>query len=179
MLLSLLLDAAVLVPAVLLLIRLRRWAASSNSGATIAAWPVQVIVPLQMAIALFWLYAVFIGMRTVAWIVFPLVPWMVYAIINLIQIVFLLVVVPASLIILGNAWMRHHPLPNSWSLGKIWLGFVAITAFSFALGSVPVTDASTSAGVMLMLALITTLFLTQWWIASHPIREDIRKNDDR
>jgi hypothetical protein len=178
MLAQILLDAAVLVPTAFLLIRLSRWARSPKAQFAIAAWPPQVVVPLQMVIALFWFYGVYIGWRTIAWVIFPLVPYLVYAAVNLVQAVFLLVVIPSSLIIVGNAWMRNHPLPNSWSLGKIWVAFLAVVATAFALGSLPVDDVETSAGVMLILSTITVLFLTQWWIASHPIREHTRKNDD-
>jgi hypothetical protein len=169
MVLLLVTYAIALLGAGALLTRVRAWVHSERGKASVRAWPPAVVIPLQSAIALFWVQA-FLAFRWITWNLAQVLddPW--WSMLRSGQVVFLLVVVPVTVAIVGNSWLRLHPLPEAWSLGRIWLGGLAAIPLATSVGAFPADGAKDAAGLALLFVALTTLFLTRWWLISHPIQ---------
>jgi hypothetical protein len=163
--------AVTVAGAVAALAAMRHWVHSSAGIDSVRKWPATAVIPLQTAIALLWLQALF-SLPWLAWNLAQIVsdPW--WSILRSAQVVFLLVLTPLSVVLVGDSWLRLHPLPPFWSLARIlWGGLVAI-AVAITFGYLRVDGAHEAAGLMFMFAVLTTLFLVRWWLITHPISRE-------
>jgi len=83
------------------------------------------------------------------------------------------VAIPGSLVIVDAAWLRLHRIPSPWTLGRIWGLAVLISIGGAAVGEVFPNDVvSISMSIVLLFAVVSAVFLTAWWIVSHPVVAD-------
>jgi hypothetical protein len=153
------------------LMPIRAWVHSTRGRESLSAWPVAAVIPLQTAIALLWLQALF-SLPWIAWNLAQVVadPW--WSVIRAAQVVFLLAFVPLTVAMVGDSWLRFHPLPKAWSLARIWLGGLVATAIATSIGALPADGSGEAAGLAFMFSVLTTLFLTRWWLITHPIKRN-------
>ena len=175
MVLTILSYAIAVVGAVAALVPIRRWVRSASGNESLGTWPATLVIPLQAAIALFWLQALF-SLRWIAWNLAQVIsdPW--WSLLRSAQVVFLLVFTPVAVTLVGDSWLKLHPLPPLWSLDRIWLGGFAALCVGTIIAFLDTEAAQEAAGLTFMFALLTTLFLTRWWLITHPIR---REEDQR
>jgi hypothetical protein len=159
------------VGAVAALVSVRRWVHSASGKQSVRTWPVTLVIPLHTAIALLWLQALF-SFPWLAWNLAQVIsdPW--WSILRSAQVVFLLVFTPVAVAFVGDSWLRLHPLPTLWSLERILLGGFAAIALAVAITFSGAEGADDVGGLMFMFALLTTLFLTRWWLITHPIKRE-------
>jgi hypothetical protein len=171
MVLFLLSYVVTIAGAVAALAPLRQWVHSSAGIESVRRWPVTAVIPLQTAIALLWLQALF-SFPWLAWKLSQIVgdPW--WSMLRSAQVVFLLVFTPLSVALVGDSWLRLHPLPPFWSLQRILLGGFAAVAIVTTIMYLPVDGANEVGGLMFIFAVLTTLFLARWWFITHPIRRE-------
>ena len=160
---------AALVLAVWPLIALRRWTRSHHGKETLRGWEAAVVIPAQGAAAFLWLW-MFVDLPWTFYILGTLAGgwWGVPA---LFVIAFLFILLPGGLIILDAAWLRLHPMASQWTLGRIWGAAGLILIASFAMGIFlpgnPLFRALLAP--LLLFTVVTWLFLTAWWVLSHPL----------
>lgn len=163
--------AIALLGAAAVLARVRAWVHSTRGRDSIRAWPAPVVIPLQTAIALLWLQALF-SAPWIAWNLAQVVvdPW--WSMLRSAQAVFLIVFVPVTVAIVGDSWLRLHPLPEAWNLARVWLGGFAAIVIATSIGVLPTEGARDAADVAIAFIVLTTLFLTRWWLITHPIKRE-------
>ena len=162
-------SIAALVVAVWPLIALRRWTRSHQGQETLRSWEPAILIPAHAAAALLWMW------------MFVTIPWTFYflgsltgslwIIPALLVIALLFILIPGGLIILDAAWLRLHPMASQWTLGHIWGAAGLILIASFAMGVFfpgnPLFMAFLAP--LLLFTVVTWLFLTAWWVLSHPV----------
>ena len=160
-----------IVGGVAALAALRHWVQSSAGIDSLRRWPVTAVIPLQAAISLLWLQALF-SFPWLAWNLAQIVsdPW--WSILRSAQVVFLLVFTPVSVVLVGDSWLRLHPLPPFWSLARILWGGLVIVAFAITFTYLRVDGADEAGGLMFVFAVLTTLFLARWWLITHPVSRE-------
>jgi hypothetical protein len=160
---------ASLVLAVWPLVVLRRWTRLPRGELTLRNWGPALAVPAQGVVAFLWL----VMLVDLPWTFYVLYwflgsLWFIPAKLAL-SLVFVLI--PGGLIILDAAWLRVHPIPPGWTLSRIWGMTGAVWLSTVVLGALlRLYDA-----VFIVLLLFTTvawIFLTLWWVASHPLPSD-------
>jgi hypothetical protein len=160
--------AVALAPAIALLVSLRRWVHSPAGQRSIREWPAAIVIPLQTAIALLWLQALF----AFPWLVWDLQqiignPW--WEFLRSAQGIFLAVFLPVSVSLVGDSWLRLHPLPESWMLTRILLIGLGGVASAVVIAETASNIDGGAGGLMFFFSLLTTLFLARWWLISHPV----------
>ena len=162
-------SIAALVVAVWPLIALRRWTRSHQGQETLRSWEPAILIPAHAAAALLWMW------------MFVTIPWTFYflgsltgslwIIPALLVIALLFILIPGGLIILDAAWLRLHPMSAQWTLGRIWGAAGLIFILSFGIAAVFPNHALFAALLVpvLLFTVITWVFLTAWWVLSHPL----------
>ncbi|HZD84586.1 MAG TPA: hypothetical protein VE052_01645 [Gemmatimonadaceae bacterium] len=162
---------AALVVAVWPLIALRRWTRLHQGRETLRAWGPAVVIPAHAAVAFLWL-----------WMFFDL-PWTFYILGSFagrlwiiparLALALLLILIPGGLVILDAAWLRLHPMGAQWTLGRIWGAAALIFISSFVMGAVVPSYILFIAFLapLLLFTVVAWLFLTAWWVVSHPLPE--------
>lgn len=163
---------AALVVAVWPLIALRRWTRLHQGQETLRTWGPAVVIPAHAAVAFLWLW------------MFLDLPWTFYILGSLagrlwiiparLVVALLLILIPGGLLLLDAAWLRLHPITPRWTLGRIWGGAGLIFIATFLLAEVfkgydVVAVAMVS---LLFFTVVTWLFLTAWWVVSHPLSSE-------
>jgi hypothetical protein len=163
--------AATLAFAIWALFALRRWTRSSRGKETVSTWSPSLVVPAQTVIALLW------------WQMLLDAPWTAYVLYQFLGdwslvlarllLVFLLLLLPGSLVILDVAWMRLHRIPSERQFGRIWriLGWVsaALVACLAAAYAFHSDLLGIAFGVLFIFVVVSAVFLTAWWLVSHPV----------
>ncbi len=162
-------EIAALVLAVWSLVALRRWTRLHQGQAILHGWEPAVVIPAQAAAAFLWLWMFFdlprtfyiLGTVTGGWWILPAT----------FVIALLFIQIPGALVILDAAWLRLHPMAAQWTLGRIWgvTGLILISTLGLTTLAKGYELVAAVLGALLFFTVITWLFLTAWWVASHPL----------
>jgi hypothetical protein len=162
---------AALVLAAWSLIALRRWTRLHHGQEILRGWEPAVVIPAQAAAAFLWLWMFF----SLPWTFYILgtVTGGLWVVPGIFVVALLFILIPGSLVILDAAWLKLHPMAAQWTLGRIW-GVTGLTLIS-TLGLAAVFKGyelvAAILGALLFFTVITWLFLTAWWVVSHPLPE--------
>jgi hypothetical protein len=160
---------AALVVTVWPLIALRRWTRLHQGQEALRAWEPAIVIPAQAAVFFLWLW------------MFLSLPWTFYLLGSLtgglwivpgrLVIALLFILIPGGLVILDAAWLRLHPIAAQWTLGRIWgvAGLTLISAFGLAVVFEGYGVVAAIFAAVVFFTVITWLFLTAWWVVSHPL----------
>jgi hypothetical protein len=135
---------------------------------TLRSWLPAIVIPVQSIVVLLWCQMVFE------------LPWSLYALYTLIGrwwvlparliMALLFIIVPVGFFIVDGEWLRLHRIPSHWTLRRIWLGTVSMLAVALVLTLLfNQKDVGLGVGVLLLFTIVTTVFLTVWWVKSHPL----------
>ena len=163
--------AATLALAIWALYALRRWARSSRGKEALSVWSPGLVLPAQTAIALLW-WQMLLDMPWTGYVLYQFMgEWSVFLVRSL--LVFLLLLLPGGLAILDAAWMRLHRMPSQWTLDRVLRITGLVFLACFILGYMSSSEVlNVGLGVVLVFALVSTVFLTAWWVVSHPVIAD-------
>jgi len=150
------------------LVVLRRWGRSPRGQETLRGWRPAVVVPAQAAVALLWLVMLF-GLQWTVYALYQLAGDLWYVPAKL-AITTVFILVPGGVIIFDASWFHLHRIPRQWTLGRIW-GMAALLLLASAmLAATSISTAISVGGVVLQIfSVLSAIFLTAWWIASHPV----------
>ena len=163
--------AAALAFGVWVLAALRRWTRSAPGRASLAVLSPGAVVPAQTAVVVLWWQIVLDGPWTFYGLYQLMGDWSLVLVNLIAALVFVLL--PGSLVILDAAWLRLHRIPSQWTVGRVWAWFVLILIACVAVGEMfPNEVVRISMGVVLLFAAVSSVFLTAWWIVSHPVVAD-------
>jgi hypothetical protein len=163
--------AATLAFAIWALFALRRWTQSPRGKETVSTWSPGLVIPAQTVIALLW------------WQMLLDAPWTAYLLYQFmgnwsivmarLLLVFLLLLLPGSLVILDLAWMRLHRISAERQFRRIWrmLGWVSAALVACLAGTYAFHSEllGIAFGVLFIFVVVSAVFLTAWWVVSHPV----------
>ena len=154
-----------------LLMALNRWTKSWRGKEILRNWSPGAVISAQTAAAILW-WQIIVDAPLTYYVLYQVMGvWSI--VLNAFIVMLVFVLLPGGLLIVDTAWVRLHRIPPQWTVARVWAWAVLISIGGVVVGNVfPNEVVLISMGVVLIFAAVSAIFLTAWWIVSHPIVAD-------